>query len=79
MREQKSTLTPGTEETPDVSRAERKEKLKYVPPKTGLITVELENSIAAGSIKVKQKDNVVEESWMVEEDDVRDVDLDFFK
>lgn len=53
-------------------------KLTYITPKIGLTFVELENSIAAGSITVNENNNAVEESWMVEEDDVRNIDLDFF-
>lgn len=80
MEEQKSLPATERKEMRGVCKAEREEKLTYVPPKTGLLTVELENNIAAGSISVRVGPNEeVEESWLVKEDDTRDVDLDFFK
>ncbi|MBD1422511.1 hypothetical protein [Sphingobacterium chuzhouense] len=74
MEQQKSPLIPEM----GLHRAEKNEKLLYLAPSMGSILVKLESHIAAGSITVKENDNVVQESWMVEEDDVRNVDLDFF-
>ncbi|HLT89067.1 MAG TPA: hypothetical protein VKZ57_15875 [Sphingobacterium sp.] len=74
MEQQKSPLIPEV----GLHRAEKNEKLSYLTPAIGSTLVELESHIAAGSITVEENNNVVEESWMVEEDDVRNIDLDFF-
>ncbi|MBD1432225.1 hypothetical protein H8B06_05255 [Sphingobacterium sp. DN00404] len=78
MEEQNSMLSLETGEAWNGGEPGKSEKLTYIVPKVGLTFVELENNIAAGSITVNENNNVVEESWMVEEDDRREIDLDFF-
>ena len=78
MEEQNSMLPLETGETWNSGDSAKSEKLTYIAPNIGLTFVELENNIAAGSITVNENNNVVEESWMVEEDDLREIDLDFF-
>lgn len=53
-------------------------KPPYLSPHIAFREIEMESHIAAGSITVEDNDNVVQESWTVEADDVRDIDLDFF-
>lgn len=74
MKQQKSPLMPEM----GLHRAEKNEKRNYLAPAMRSTLVELESHIAAGSITVKENNNVVEESWMVEEDDTRSINLDFF-
>ena len=53
-------------------------KLEYTPPTLDMTLIEMEYGIAADSIQVNPDNNQVQESWMVEDDINRDVDLDFF-
>ena len=79
MEEQNSMLPPRTAIRQVGGVVDSKEKkMEYVPPKMGSIIVELENSIASGSITLKESDEMVEESWMVEEDVVKDIEVDLF-
>lgn len=55
----------------------RKMKDVYIPPTMGLIIVELESHIAAGSITVKQTEDKVEEGWMVDEIE-REIIIDLY-
>ncbi|TYR36540.1 hypothetical protein FXV77_08530 [Sphingobacterium phlebotomi] len=50
----------------------------YIPPKMESIVVELENNIAAGSITLKETNEEVQESWQVEDDIIKDIEIDLF-
>lgn len=78
MEDQKNPFAPERTKQRDVYRTEKNEKFTYIVPTMGLILVELENNIAAGSIVVKETDEIIEESWMVEDEVVRDIDIDLF-
>ncbi|PRD56498.1 hypothetical protein [Sphingobacterium gobiense] len=77
MEEQNSMLPPDIAGLQDGSKT-KNEKLIYLAPAMGSILVELENNIAAGSITVKETEGKVEEGWMVEDDVVREIDIDLF-
>ncbi len=77
MEEQNSTLPPNITESHGGSRTENG-KLNYIAPAMGSILVELESNIAAGSITVKETEDKVEEGWMVEDDVVREIEIDLF-
>ena len=77
MEERNSTLPPDIAGLQDGSKTENG-KLIYLAPAMGSILVELENNIAAGSITVKETEGKVEEGWMVEDDVVREIDIDLF-
>lgn len=77
MEEQNNILPPDITESHGGSRTENR-KLTYLAPVMGSILVELENNIAAGSITVKETEDKVEEGWMVDDDLVREIDIDLF-
>lgn len=61
-----------------INVTQKKRKLPYVPPVINIHETVVEDWVAAGSITVKEDDNVVEESWIEESDDRRTINLDFF-
>ncbi|NGM64077.1 hypothetical protein [Sphingobacterium sp. SGR-19] len=77
MEEQNNILPPNITESHGGSRTENG-KLNYIAPTMGSILVELESNIAAGSITLKETDEEVQESWKVEDDIIKDIEIDLF-
>lgn len=77
MDEQNSKLPPNTTIWRNGGGTENNEKALYVSPKLSSVLVELEGHLAAGSIEIEQKDNKVEEGWMVDEIE-REITIDLY-
>jgi len=76
MEEQSNMLLPNS-----VARQSQSVKLEgkknYVPPSLKVVVVELEYNLAAGSVIVKETDDIVQESWKVDDGMVKEIDIDF--